>query len=85
MSMWIVLANAQYLGPFSTDEMRKMLREKRLDVTDLIWRKGMDHWGVVGKLQEFHPHSWSLTPQGEQDLAQVIEMDNRIKDADVMF
>lgn len=52
---WFVLKWDNRYGPFSYDEVLKMLQEKNIFEFDYIWRNGFDGWLRIAEIGEFSP------------------------------
>ncbi|MCB0357199.1 MAG: DUF4339 domain-containing protein, partial [Bdellovibrionales bacterium] len=54
---WILFLNREHekkqLGPFSTIQVLKMLKEKELLYSDYIWKEGMSEWYPIKTIQAF--------------------------------
>lgn len=53
---WYVLKGDHRYGPFSYNEMLKMLQEKQVFEFDYVWKHPMDTWHRVAELESFHSH-----------------------------
>lgn len=47
---FIVYLNGTNAGPFTIAQYREMLRAGQLQPTDLVWRKGMSGWCLLGEI-----------------------------------
>lgn len=60
-------------GPFSLEEVKKMLQEKTLSTEDKIWQKHFLDWKSVGQLPEFDIYHWKLDSERQEKLSTVVE------------
>lgn len=49
-ALWLVHDGRQQWGPYSTEQVIQMLREKRIDWMWNVWREGMDKWRKIANL-----------------------------------
>lgn len=66
-------------GPFSLEEVKKMLQEKTLSVDDKIWQKHFTDWKSIAELPEFDIYHWKLDSQRQEKLASVVEYEKPIE------
>lgn len=69
--MQIYLArNNQQAGPYTLDEVNKMLLEQQVLLTDLAWHKGLTDWKTLGELTQgqaqYYPNQVQQTSVPEQ-------------------
>lgn len=50
---WFIQFDQQHKGPFTSDEVMKLWREKELDGESFFWKKGMAHWERMDQLDTF--------------------------------
>lgn len=54
ISEWFVLKGENRFGPFSYNDVVRMLQQKVVFPFDLIWHAGLDNWRRVAELEDFH-------------------------------
>lgn len=47
---WYHASNGKATGPVTSDEIRRLVREKKLGAEDLIWKPGMELWQEIEKV-----------------------------------
>lgn len=62
MSFFISSNRERREGPFSTEEIQNKLLADEIDENTLIWRKGMEDWEPIAKIQEFESFLEALPP-----------------------
>lgn len=60
-------------GPFSLEEVKKMLQERTLTTEDMIWQKNFLEWKSIGQLPEFDIYHWKLDSERQEKLSSVVE------------
>jgi hypothetical protein len=54
-SKYYIRRKEKQRGPFSSRQLRKLVRDGQLDPTDLIWRKGFKDWKPAAKARGLFP------------------------------
>lgn len=52
---WHFLRDKNSVGPFNRLEMIRMVQQKKISPTQLVWKKGMTEWQEFCRTQEFAP------------------------------
>jgi len=60
---WYISRDGESYGPFTRDELRQLIREKRVVSTDFVWKTGMTTWVQGAALSELFPSDSSTSPQ----------------------
>lgn len=69
---WFVLKGENKFGPFSFNDVIKMLQQKVVFPFDFIWHSGLEGWNRVAELQEFNEENirklYSTTGTGKNNV-----------------
>lgn len=63
-SEWFMRKNGEEDGPFSSEQIKQMVRNGLLAAEDLIWKEGMDDWRPAGESRRLFPQSGRRSSQG---------------------
>jgi len=55
MKVWyyLVAGTEEPIGPFSSDELRLMLKSQKIDKNTRIWKEGMTQWEPISEVAAF--------------------------------
>lgn len=55
---WFVAIDRKPSGPYSEEEIKKLLLDKKLKQDDLVWSSGMKEWQQAKNVPEILKHIW---------------------------
>ncbi|PIK16115.1 GYF domain-containing protein [Halobacteriovorax sp. JY17] len=72
---WFIFQSDHHLGPFSTEEVREMLQNGKVDDEVPLWKEGVDDWYPLKEFQEFKPVETLIDPPSDlPDLPQLPDL-----------
>ncbi|PWU15383.1 MAG: hypothetical protein C5B49_11880 [Bdellovibrio sp.] len=79
---WVLLAREddeqevrfRQKGPYSTDEIRRLLAEEKVKPTDHVWKKGHHKWIPLVQIPDFHYRNLKMTLETRERLQRVETM-----------
>lgn len=64
----------QQKGPYSTDEIKKLVLEEKIKASDHIWKKGAPKWVPLYEIPEFQAKNLKINEEAKKSLAAVEEV-----------
>lgn len=55
-SCWFIEVSGKPAGPFSEEEIKTLIKEKKLNENSLVWKQGMETWNKIKDT----PEIWKL-------------------------
>src|SRR6187455_241918 len=77
--VWFILKGDDQSGPYSFNDLIKMLQDKTLFEFDYIWRAGQDSWKRVAEVAEFTPDGIKSLKQSKMSAISNIFFRRRFK------
>lgn len=72
-------------GPYSTEEVRRLIREEKVKPSDHAWKKGDTGWRPLYELSDFKVHDLKMTPEAREALRKVEDMPSRDQVEDLLL